>query len=170
MRLFICLTDRSIESLPDYAGPMVRDPDYNVDVPAYDDVLEHIIRPHRERGCVGHLAHVEDEDWQNDVKRAEIVKQIQAQTGTTGFEPEVYAVRDTLSEEAVKCFNRHRRPQDNCIDYKTRGKRLGNLLLDYDEKKLARSEGLKRREIRHLCEWCPYETIVNQKKIRAGEL
>jgi hypothetical protein len=168
MRLFICLSDKSIEALPDYAGPMVWDQDFKVEVPAHDDLLEHVIAPHQQRGCIGHLATVEDADWENPTKRAEIVKQIWTNAGHTGFDPAVYAVRDTLSEDALKCYNAHRRPTDNCIDYRTRSKRLGNDLLDHDEKKLAKREGLKRREIRFLCEWCPYESVVNQKKDNAG--
>lgn len=163
MRLFICLDCKSIEELPDYDGPMVTDPEYG-EVPAQDDLLEHLVEPHRRKQHTGNLVHVDDEHWRDRELRDQIVKQIRSGAKGEGLGSEAYAVKDTFREEAMKCFNAHRRPQDGCIDYQDRSKILGNSILTYDEKKEAKKAGLKRRQPRFLCDFCVVHTHYVQKK------
>lgn len=164
MRLFVCLDCRSIEELPDYEGPMVWNEEYKIDVPAQDDLLEHLIEPHRQKQHSGHLIHIEDKDWRDKEARDQIIQQIKAGAGGEGLGSEAYAVKDTFQEEALKCFSRHNRPQDGCIDYKDRSKRLGNSILTDEEKSVARREGLKQMQARYLCEFCPVHSNYVQKK------
>jgi len=165
VRLFVCLQDKSIEELPDYAGPMIYDERYGREVPAHDPELEYIIEPHRRKDHRGHLITVEDEDWKDSHKRQAIIKQIWEGAGHTGFEPETYAVRNTIQEDALKCFSAHRRPQDGCIDWHDRSKRLGNPLLSDGERKATQRFGFKRTHERFLCDYCPVASHHVQKKV-----
>lgn len=165
MRLFICLDCQTIEQLPDYEGPMIWDPEYKREVPVADDLLEYLIAPHKRGEHRGQLLHVQDKDWHSKTKREGILKEVQeGLSGHTGFDPETYAVRDTFQEDALKCFSAHNRPQDGCIDWHDRSKKLGNSLLTVEEKSDAKKFGLKRQNQRFLCDFCPVASQVQQKK------
>lgn len=163
MRLFVCLDCTSIEELPDYDGPMTEDLVYGK-VPAQDDLLEYLVTPHRQKQHSGHLIHVPDENWRDREVREQILAKIREGVGAEGLGSEAYAVRNTFQEEALKCFRAHSRPQDGCIDYKDRSKVLGNSILTDDEKREAKKAGLKRTQMRFLCEFCPVHTNYVQKK------
>lgn len=58
--------------------------------------------------------------------------------------------RDELKEDAVKCFNKHRRPTA-CVDYHASHKKLGG-------------RGQKDDELAYLCTYCPVESVVTVRK------
>lgn len=185
MRLLICLDCKTIEPLPNYDGPLERAlvpaPDGTLqpaEVPPMgaDTVLDHLSSPHARREHRGNLVTVEDEEWDDNSKRVEIIKQIEAglNEGVAGLGADAYALKDTLTEDAVKCFNRHGRPE-KCIDWHTRSKLLGNSLLSDDEKKAAKEasravaalakkspRGRQGPTKRYLCDFCPVATKVQQ--------
>jgi|SRR5215467_869847 len=69
----------------------------------------------------------------------------------TGMHPEFYATKDTYREDAMRCFNLHRRPQGaDCIDWCDSNRRLT-------------PEGWKGSEV-YLCHFCPVATAVVTKK------
>lgn len=165
MRLFMCLTCESIEELPDYTGPVIWDPEYKREVPIADDLLEYLVAPHKRGEHRGQLLHVDDKDWNDKTKREGILKEIkEGVSGHTGMDPEAYAVRNTFQEEALKCFSAHRRPQDGCVDWHDKSKKLGNSMLTYEEKSDAKKFGLKRQSPRFLCDFCPVASQVEHKK------
>lgn len=174
MRLLICKQCRSIEQLPDYDGPLekalVPSPDGNliermVPPDGADIHLDYLSEPHRRQEHEGNLVHVPDEQWAIEEVRAGIVEQIRNAMagGTTGLDPEAYALKDTFQEEALKCFDAHRRPQDGCIDWHDRSKRIGNSLLDWSERKLMKKQGISTKK-QFLCDFCPVASNYVQKK------
>lgn len=174
MRLLICKTCKTIEQLPDYTGPLeqalVPSPDGNlierlVPPEGADVHLDYLTEPHRRGEHEGNLVQVPDEQWAVEQVRADVVRQIQEAMagGTTGLDPEAYALKDTFQEEALKCFAAHRRPQNGCIDWHDRSKRIGNSLLDWSERKLLKKEGITPKK-QFLCDFCPVASQVQGKK------
>lgn len=175
MRVLICMDCETMEQLPDYTGPLelaeVPGPDGNLQerkVPPVgaDAHLDYIAEPHRRKEHKGQLIHVPDEDWDNETTRAEILAQVRSALagGTTGLTPEAYALKDTFQEDAMRCFNAHKRPKAGCIDWHDKSKRLGNSLLDHEERKLAKQHGLKAPK-QFLCDFCPVASHVEHKKV-----
>lgn len=65
----------------------------------------------------------------------------------TGFHPEFYAQKDSYTEDAMRCFNLHRRPQGaDCIDWHDDGRRVT-------------PNSWKGREV-YLCDFCPVASAV----------
>lgn len=172
MRLLLCLDCKSVEPLPDYDGP-----------PENDSALEHLLAPHRRADHRGTLANVADEEWDDPVIRGRILEVIKERTPGgkspwgTGLGTDVYAVKDTLHDEAMRCFNAHNRPKGTCIDWQDRSKRLGNQLLTEEEKrekrdadipKMPLSRGVlpifNKKSDQFLCSWCPVASTVQEKK------
>lgn len=147
VRLLICKDCHSIEELPNFTGP-----------PEYDVLLEGLVQNHRfpnGEEHVGSLAVVEKEEWDNPTYKEAITKKITEQFsgGTTGFESEFYASKNTYQADAMECYNQHRRPE-SCIDYKDSSKRIGN------PSKMGWETGPRV----YLCQFCPYETVVITEK------
>jgi hypothetical protein len=66
----------------------------------------------------------------------------------TGFHPEFYATKDTYKEDAMRCYNLHRRPSGtDCIDYRD------------DNRKLTGKHWPKDRSV-YLCDFCPVSSQV----------
>jgi hypothetical protein len=181
MRLLICHTCKTIEEVPDYDGPLeyadVPAPDgtlMKAQVPPVgaDHLLEHISEPHRRQEHIGQLVGVDEENWRDTQTRVEILKQIKDQLagGSTGLHPEAYALKDTFKEDALKCYSKHGRPKDGCVDWHDRSKVLGNSLLTDEERTAARKRGLTSRKKRFLCDFCPVASQVQQKIFDKGGL
>lgn len=171
------MTCKTIEEVPDYDGPLetarVPAPDgtmMDAKVPPVgaDVLLEYVARPHRMQEHRGQLVQVDEENWRDHVTRNEILKQLKEQLkGThTGLDPEAYAIKNTFQQDALKCFNDHRRPKDGCIDWEDSSKLIGNSLLTEEEKDAARKHNLLRRgkgSKRYICHFCPVASQVKHK-------
>jgi hypothetical protein len=150
-RLLICRDCRSIEELPDYDGP----PEYDV---LLDNLVEAHVYPNGEKHF-GNMATTPDAEWADPYMREQIVKQIASKT--TGMESEFYATKNTYVEDALKCYQRHRRPQEEgCNDYRDSKKRIGN------PSKMGWEVGPKV----YLCDFCPYHSyyVMTEKRHQAG--
>ena len=65
----------------------------------------------------------------------------------TGFHPEWYATKDTYREDAMRCYNLHRRPKGaDCIDWLT------------DNRRLTPDDGREKHV--YLCHFCPVASSV----------
>jgi hypothetical protein len=64
---------------------------------------------------------------------------------------EVRALRDDLKVDALKCFNRHNRPANGCIDYEDASKAIG------------RTIGVPKENRQYLCHYCPAQEYVTHK-------
>lgn len=150
VRLLICRDCRTVEELPDFTGPV-----------EHDVVLDHAIEAHRfpnGEPHAGNLADVGAEEWRDESKRQGILKQIASKT--TGLESEFYAAKNTFQEDALKCYARHGRPSEGCIDWEDSKKRLGN------PTKLGWTAGPKV----YLCHFCPVRSWVDtEKRWKAGQ-
>lgn len=159
MRLLMCIECKTLEELPDFNGR-----------PEDDVLLEELISRHQfTEGYPhhGNLISIEDDKWADTVWREATIRQLWSDAGYTGMEPEFYASKNTFQEEAAKCYAAHRRPKDGCIDYKDRSKRIGNSLLDDDDKRVRAEHGLKRRQTVYLCDFCPAKFHYVQQKAYA---
>ena len=143
-RLLICRDCRTIEELPDYDGPV-----------DYDVLLDHAVEAHKfpnGEAHFGNLATVSDEQWRNESTRQQIIAQIRSKT--TGLESEYYATKNTFEADAIACYNKHRRPDEGCIDWKIDKKRLGN------PTKVGWQAGPKV----YLCDFCPCKSWVKTQE------
>lgn len=114
-----------------------------------DDLTSRHVFPNNERHF-GHLFDVEEFRWRNPEVRRQILEQI---GGRTGFDPQYYEDKNTYVEDAVKCFDAHRRTIP-CIDWHSDKKRIGN------PTKLGWESGPKV----YLCDFCPVRSTVDTSK------
>jgi hypothetical protein len=159
MRLLACQQDKTIEELPDFAGPA-----------EHDDLLNHLVSRHRTpsgQEHIGALFVVEDEDWKDATKQAQIAQQIAAKLegGETGLGSAFYDLKNTFQADALACFKAHNR-NPACSDYKSDSKRLqsGN------EAEIKRETGVTVRSNRYLCEFCPVQSLVEAAQRRKAGL
>lgn len=151
MRALICLDCYTVEELPDYDGP-----------PEHDYALQYVVAPHQRGGHRGQLIHVDDGEWSRN--QSEILQEFWKKAGYTGFYPQFYAAHNTLKEDALKCYDKHRRPQEYCPDWKDKSKLLGNQLFTSakEKKEIPRKE---LPEQKYLCQWCPMASKYEQDQV-----
>lgn len=66
-------------------------------------------------------------------------------------------LRDELKVDALKCFNRHNRPTDGCLDYEDSSKTIG------------RTIGVPKDRWQYLCHYCPAQAhVTEQLRIKKG--
>lgn len=150
VRLLICMECKTTEQLPDYAGD-----------PRGDEVLEYAIHPHSHPSGEkhrGHLMRVEKKHWDSPSTRRAIENQIRESAGHTGLDTEFYATKDTLHEDAMKCWSAHNR-NPACGDYKSSKKRL-SAGTDRERKKLGLAPMPSKQ---FLCDYCPVKSMVQQR-------
>lgn len=162
MRLLLCRHCKSLEELPDYDGP-----------PENDRLLEELVRHHRaidnaaHEGNVATLMKVENRDWEKN--KSAILNQLKAPTKDGGFgEPWIQDSHNTYLDDALKCFRRHHRPTEGCIDYRDPSKLIGR---PTKEGRKAAKQQYKAEEASgvSVCSWCPVHTWVQtQKRFQAG--
>jgi hypothetical protein len=145
-----------MEELPDFEG-----------LPEHDVTLQYIDERHGGQTQMPHtraLHRVEKRFWDDRGVRRQIVEGMWK--STSGFVPEYYHTKDTLVEDAQKCFIAHRRSVP-CIDYQDRSKRIGNPAAG-DRKALSKDT---RRDFTgggpkvFLCNFCPIQTHVDRMKL-----
>lgn len=147
VRLLICHSCRTIEELPDYQGPA-----------EYDVILDHAVEAHRfadGREHLGKLAAVDETAWRDPGRRNAILDKIREATKSTGLPGEFYATKNTYQEDALRCYGRHHRPKEGCIDYCDSDKRIGN----------PTKAGWQAGPRVFICQFCPVETWV-QTQVR----
>lgn len=159
LRILQCFTCQTLEELPDYP----RD-----GIPEDDAFLHYLDEKHGGMTQQPHhraLLDVSERHWKNDRTRAQMVEQMWSKE--SGFKPEWYARRDTLTEDALKCFAKHNR-QVPCIDWMDSSKRIGNPEAK-DRSLLAKALKRTVQDIGpgpqiFLCNFCPCCSHVNNKK------
>lgn len=152
-----------MEVIPYYEG----NPDYDVLLHNVDDKHGgHETDPVRIHERALHT--VVEALWDNPRVRRQLVKQMW--DGTKGFTPEYYDVKDTYKDDAMSCYQLHKRPGRHthlCSDYRNSDKRIGNPAYQ-DRVKMSRE--LRDHDLRYsgpkiyLCQFCPYESEVNAMK------
>ena len=177
-RLLVCRECKTIEELPLYDGPK--------ELEAADPLLDNLVRRHVQKhgdmrtDAAALLVASEDICRCNEKKlvdasgtvtmtrprvggthtfwqghRDDILKGLRERW--TGFDPWVYQEMSTFKEDAMRCFNLHRRPAGtDCIDYQTDRKRLT-------------PHDWKGRNV-YLCDFCPVNSAVETAKRHAAGL
>ena len=169
MRLLHCNVCKTVEEIPDYTGSEDVDP-----------LVEKVVMEHNRRDPMGHggkdlkvlpmrLAVVDDLEYA--MSRDEVMKRLLEEGKKAGFDPWVGEAMNTFSEDALKCYSQHRRPDyaagKPCIDYMSAAKRIGRPTAEgqqiiKDQPKLGKTDP-------HLCDWCPYHsTVITEIRARKG--
>lgn len=158
IRLLQCMTCRSLEELPDFTGR------------PEDDVLLHYVDEnhggHTDNPHDRALHRVEDKHWRDPAIRRQITREMWRDT--KGFVPAYYDTRNTLLEDAAKCFKKHHFSVP-CLDYQDPSKRIGNPASRL-RKQVAKE---MRRDASDfgpgpkvfLCNFCPVQSHVDRMKL-----
>ena len=144
-RLLVCKTHGVMYKLRPYDGP-----------PEYDQELREI--------CDRHNAQVPDPDnckaliFRTDPETA---SKLDMETAVKNElkEQDVYIreVRDDLKVEALKCYNKHDRPEGGCIDWCDESKTIG------------RKTGVPKEHRQYLCMYCPVGSwVATQERLKMG--
>ena len=144
-RLLVCKTHGVMYKLRPYDGP-----------PEYDQELREI--------CDRHNAIVPDPDnckaliFRTDPETA---SKLDMETAIKNElkEQDVYIreVRDDLKVEALKCYNKHDRPEGGCIDWCDESKTIG------------RKTGVPKEHRQYLCMYCPVGSwVATQERLKMG--
>lgn len=162
IRLLVCFECKTMEELVDY--PPDADPKYDVVLHEVDykhggQLDDAEVRSHRRE-----LLRMEKRFWSAPAFKRDVTKRIWA--NETGFTPEYYHAKNTLLEDAGKCFRDHHQP-DLCPDWHSDNKRIGNPAAR-ERQQLARE--LKDENLAHtrvkvfLCDFCVVASKVMQKR------
>jgi len=137
-RLLTCKSCATMYKMKDYDGPV-----------EYDMELIEL--------CNRHLQQAENPD--PDAHRALILRCDDKTWEALGDETKIKSelaknewavreLRDDLKVEALRCFDRHNRPKDMCLDYED------------DSKTIGRSIGVPKEHRQFLCHYCPASAYV----------
>jgi len=154
IRLLACTVCKTIEELPDFQGLRAEE----------DHLLNRLVEKHGppENRHFGQLFTVNQEHWQTEHIKVQIAQQIAQKMngGETGLGSEYYDVKNTFTEDAMACFKAHQRNPD-CNDYKSDSKRLtpGTAA----DRKAAGLPEYHTAHDRYLCDFCPVQSLVDQK-------
>lgn len=157
VRVLKCTDCQSLEELPDYDGP-----------PEYDQALIYALSRHRfpnDEEHRGRLFVVPARAWGLPNLRRSIIEQIKGGSpGLAAFDKHYYDVQDTLRADALACFAAHRRPADDCPDYRSAAK-----LLVPDTRAERKDLGLPKpgpgaSPVSYLCSFCPVDSMMAAKR------
>jgi hypothetical protein len=150
-RLLVCRECHTIDTIPLYDGP----PQLEAQDPILDRVVRYHVQLHGEKLDSASLISVSEEPcncgrvpWNHTMweeHKDEILGNLRERW--VGFHPEFYATKDTFKEDAMRCYNLHRRPQGtDCIDW-------------LDDRKRLTPNGWAGSHV-YLCHFCPVASTV----------
>jgi hypothetical protein len=156
MRMAYCYQCNTLTKLEWYEGP----PDYDVFLQHWIDDHLHGKTPDDARGMIFRKDPSQfDHSGAGSNVEEKMVEEVRAELAVANLE--VYALRDSLKEDAVKCHRRHGQPSwpgKLCGSYRN------------DDKRVGRTKNVPKDYQRHLCDFCPYEETVRvQKRWDAGQ-
>ncbi len=167
-RLLVCYNCSTVEKIPPYDGP--RD-DHGAPARREDGsllhedwALEYALKPHRSDGEPhnGNLMVLDEATWEAVERRGTDML-----TQETGLDS-VGEIRDTIKDDALKCFSDHNRPEQGCIDWCDHSKWLGN----GGDAPVGTNPYTGQREDRriYLCHACPvtHGHVLTDLRHRAG--
>lgn len=172
VRLLQCFDCKTMEEMPDY--PPDANPQNDVVLHAVDEKHGgHTQQPHYRT-----ILRIPKAAYDDRAARRQIIDQ--AWKDVKGFTPSYYDIKNTLQEDAAKCFIEHRRSVP-CIDYRIDAKRL-RAPSQGDRDRLAKDlSGAARNKfnldaIKHgapqkfLCDFCPVQVAVEHaRRVERGE-
>jgi len=127
----------------------MRDHEGSVD---YDMELQELVKRHLGQAADPNpdahqslIFRVDAETWEKLGDETQVQKELLKN------EWEVRELRDDLKVDALRCFNRHNRPNAGCPDYEDESKTIG------------RKIGVSKEQRQYLCHYCPAQEYVTHK-------
>lgn len=159
IRILICKDCKSIQPLPDFGGR-----------PEHDETLIARVAEHQHpgpaptRGHAMELGRVSEVSWNNPEKRKQMLDEIGKNVGLgsgEGLGSELYDLKSTFAEDAMRCWRFKHGRTSNCDDYKH-----DKMKLLPDSRAERKDLGLdpKDRPVQYLCQYCPMESVIQQKR------
>lgn len=172
VRILQCFNCKTMEEMPDY--PPDANPERDVVLHAVDEKHGgHTQQPHTRT-----ILRIPKKVYDDRAARRQIVEQ--AWKDEKGFVPSYYDIKNTMVEDATKCFVEHRRHVP-CIDYRDSSKKL-RAPSQSDRDRLARDmSGAGRNKVdldaikhgapqQYLCDFCPVQVAVEHaRRVERGE-
>ena len=157
-RLLYCFVCNTMEELPPFDGPPEQDALLQISCEVHTFPSGD---PHK-----GRLFNLPVRAWATPDARKEIIDQIKGggSRGLAEVDETFYDSRSTFMEDAMKCYQAHRKPADGCPDWKHSSK-----LLVPNTVKERRKEGMEKYENSagaktYLCQFCPVAIAVEKRK------
>jgi len=146
-RLLACRSCGTMYKMRDYTGS-----------PDYDMELQELINRHlgqaKDPNPDSHqslIFRVDQDTWEKLGDETAVQKELLKNEWV------VRELRDDIKVEALKCFNRHNRPSNGCIDYEDESKTIG------------RKVGVPKDSRQYLCHYCPaQEHVTHLKRLAKG--
>lgn len=139
-RLLVCKTHGVMWKMKPYDGP-----------PEYDMELREI--------CDRHNAQIPDPQncsaliYRTDPETASKLDiETALRTDLEGHNVFIRDFRDELKVDALKCFNRHNRPKQGCLDWCS------------EEKTIGRKVGVPKEKRQYVCMYCPVAEYYTHKQ------
>lgn len=163
IRLLICNVCNTIEPLPSFDGPVEHDETLNYRLAEHRTPEGH---PH-----VGALATVSEKSWNDAAKQKKILEELNKARagGDVGLGSELYDLRSTFQEDAMKCWRIEHNRTTDCGDYKSDRMKLTPQHTRGDRRELGletRSKYIPTNT--WLCTFCPFHTLV-MEQVRKAE-
>lgn len=171
LRLVICPRCETVEPVEWCAQQAGANPDCGHD--QCEQALQARMIEHTVSQPTGHYFHatlglfdVDEGEWNKLSTRKEILKNLRPPGSATPYGADMYDLKNNFTADASACWKRHGRTK-NCPDWKSESKRLVP-----PTKELRRELGLESRDkhrptAAHLCDYCPYASIVMQRQRKA---
>ena len=164
IRLLYCYNCKTIEELPDFEG----NPD--------DDVLlQVLVEKHESAGVphTGFLAKIGAKTYSRPEVKKQVIENLRNKVGggLADIDPDYYTTKATFYDDAMKCYNEHRRPKEDCGDWRSKNKRLvpkntAELRKEAGLMSAAKSAGTNV----FLCDFCPVKTHYVTQQRKAAKL
>ena len=148
-RLLVCRACGTMNRMLDYDGPAEYDMEL---IETIDRHMEHSSRAKHPDAHPSQLFRLSDEDAERLDVESEVCRALSDE------QIFIKEIREEFKDEAMKCFNRHGRPDEGCIDWKDESKVIG------------RKKGVPAAYRKYLCECCPVNSYVEFKTRKAAGL
>lgn len=165
LRILVCHTCKAMVPIPDVPGGRGDDEMLMARVMEHQFEPVHVGRDIQSRPHEMILCRVPEQLWNNKSVRAHVVKEIQKHTRGAGdgegLGDDLYDVKNNYMEDAMACWRFKHGRTSNCDDYMS-----DRMLLLADSRSERRDLGLdpKARPSIKLCQFCPMESIVQQRR------
>ena len=157
LRLAYCYHCNSLSKVEPYEGP----PEYDIHLQRWIDEHLHSMSLEDHPGGRVFVKDASQFDHSGEAGGAieeQMVEEVRSELAQANLE--VYALRDSVKEDALKCHSKHGRPSwpgKPCVDYQDDIKRIGRSDVPAEFQQFQ-------------CTYCPYEeTVTTQKRWDAGQ-
>lgn len=167
VRILVCHSCKSLEEIPDFQGP-----------PEQDQLLTYKVAQHTPAANMpehrANLFRVPEEQWDKEEVRTEIIHRLTLAAAPgegAGLGTAMYDLKGNFADDAFKCWTQeHHRPTDpGKCDYHGKSKAL-YVDTKAERKAAGMDTSLSARPKHFLCDYCPVQSIVDQRKRDAAKM